>query len=152
MPFVDPKDKATITVDALPGVAFEHGVSRFSESEDPQNRAMRTEVDLPNPDGRLREGMYGQATILLEPASAKAVTVPSSSLAKLSGSGAGEVFVVRDGKAKKLSVRIGMDNGNTVEVLTGLTPDDQVIARYNGALADGMAVTTEAAKLAQPAR
>jgi multidrug efflux pump subunit AcrA (membrane-fusion protein) len=57
--------------------------------------------------------------------------------------------VVRDGKVHKVEVRIGLDNGNMAEVLSGLTADDQVVVRYNGALADGMSVTTEAAKLAQ---
>jgi RND family efflux transporter MFP subunit len=148
-PFVTKGDKATITVYGLEGRKFEGDVSRFSESEDAQDRAMRTEVDLPNNDGKLREGMYGLATILLEPASAKAVTVPSSSLLKQSGTGAGEVYVVRDGKAHKTAVQIGKDNGNEAEVDTGLSTADVVIARYNGALADGTVVTAEPAKLVQ---
>ncbi len=113
---------------------------------------MRTEVDLENKDGKLREGMYGTVTILLEAASPKAVTVPSSSLLKQSSAGDGQVYVVRGGKALKVDVRIGLDNGNMAEVLTGLTADDQVIVRYNGALSDGMSVTTEVAKLAQATR
>jgi hypothetical protein len=104
---------------------------------------MRTEVDLPNPDGKLREGMYGEATLLLEPASPKAVTVPSSSLLKLSAGGEGQVYAVRDGKAHKIGVRIGMDNGSETEVVAGLTPDDLVVIRYNGALAEGTAVAPE---------
>ncbi len=146
VPFVDKGDTAIIVVDALPGRQFPGPISRFSESEDPANRAMRTEVDLPNPDGKLREGMYGQATILLEPAPPKAVRVPSSSLLKLSAGGEGEVYVVRDGKAHKVSVHIGMDNGNEAEILSGLSPDDLVIIRYNGALADGTPVVPEEVK------
>ena len=149
VPFTDKGDMVTIVLDALPGREFRAPISRFSESESPQDRNMRTEVDLENPDGKLREGMYGRVTMLLEPASPKAVTVPSSSLIKQSSAGDGEVYVVRDGKAHKVSVRIGMDNGNEAEVLQGLSADDQVVVRYNGALADGMPVMTESAKLAQ---
>jgi RND family efflux transporter MFP subunit len=156
VPFVDRNDQATIVVDALPGRQFHAPISRFSESEDPANRAMRTEVDLPNPDGKLREGMYGQATILLEPAPPKAVRVPSSSLLRLSAGGEGEVYVVRDGKAHKVTVHIGMDNGNEAEILAGLTPDDLVIVRYNGALSEGTPVVPEEIKPksgpAQPAK
>ncbi len=158
VPLVDRGDKATIVVAALPGRKFEGKVSRFSESEDPANRAMRTEVDLPNPDGKLREGMYGTATILLEPASPNAFMVPSSSLLKLSGNGEGQVFVVRDGKAHKVSVRIGLDNGNEAEILDGLSPDEVVITRYNGNLTEDTPVVAEEikptagpAKAAQPA-
>lgn len=149
VPYTDKGDMATIVLDALPGREFRAPISRFSESESPQDRNMRTEVDLENKDGKLREGMYGRVTILLEPASPKAVTVPSSSLLKESSSGDGEVYVVRDGKAHAVRVRVGMDNGNEAEVLQGLSPADQVVVRYNGALADGMAVTAESAKLAQ---
>lgn len=149
VPFTDKGDKATVVLDALPGRAFPGAISRFSESENPQDRNMRTEVDLENKDGKLREGMYGRVTILLDPASPRAVTVPSSSLLKQSSAGDGQVYVVRDGKAHKVDVRVGMDNGNEVEVLQGLSAADQIIVRYNGALADGMPVTTESAKLAQ---
>jgi multidrug efflux pump subunit AcrA (membrane-fusion protein) len=110
---------------------------------------MRTEVDLENKDDTLREGMYGRATLLLEPAAPGSVTVPSSSLLKQSSIGDGEVYVVRDGKARAVPVKIGMDNGNEAEVVKGLSTADQVVVRYNGALTDGMPVTTEAAKLAQ---
>ncbi len=151
VPFTDKQDKATIVLDALPGRDFHGAVSRFSESENPADRNMRTEVDLPNKDGKLREGMYGKVTILLEPAAAGSVTVPSSSLIRESNAGEGQVYVVRDGKAHKVDVRIGMDNGNETEVVKGLSATDQVIVRYNGALTDGAPVTAESAKLAQAA-
>ena len=149
VPFTDKGDKATVVLDALPGREFHGAISRFSESENPSDRNMRTEVDLENKDAKLREGMYGRVTILLDPASPTAVTVPSSSLLKQSNAGDGQIYVVRGGKVHKVNVRIGMDNGNEAEVLTGLTADDQVVVRYNGALADGMPVATEPAKLAQ---
>lgn len=149
VPFTDKGDKAIIVLDALPGREFPGAVSRYSESENPQDRNMRTEVDLENRDGTLREGMYGRVTILLEPAAPGSVTVPSSSLLKQSSIGDGEVYVVRGGKARAVPVKIGMDNGNEAEVVKGLAASDEVIVRYNGALSDGMPVTTEAAKLAK---
>jgi RND family efflux transporter MFP subunit len=149
VPFTNKGDKATIVVDALPGREFPGVVSRFSESENPQDRNMRTEVDLENRDDTLRQGMYGQATLLLEPAAPGSVTVPSSSLLKQSSIGDGEVFVVRDGKAHKVAVKIGMDNGNEAEIVKGLSPEDAVVSKYNGALAEGTPVITESAKLVQ---
>ncbi len=52
-------------------------VARLGKSEDPTTRTMRAEVDLPNPDGLLVEGMYGRATIELQPPTEN-LTVPAA--------------------------------------------------------------------------
>jgi multidrug efflux pump subunit AcrA (membrane-fusion protein) len=110
---------------------------------------MRTEVDLPNTDGQLREGMYGRVTVILQPASPNSVTIPSSGLLSQTGKGEGSVFVVRDGKAHKVEVHVGHDNGVDTEILSGLTPDDQVITSYNGTLTEGTPVKAELRKVVQ---
>ena len=110
---------------------------------------MRTEIDLPNPDGKLREGMYGSVTIDLEAAAPKSVTIPSSGLLGQTGKGDGSVYVVRDGKASKVEVRVGNDNGVETEILSGLTLDDQVITTYNGSLTEGTPVKAEVRKVAR---
>src|SRR5262249_15012172 len=55
----------------------------------------------------------------------------------------GTIYVVRDGKAHRVAVRVGRDTGVDAEILEGLSPDDQVIVRYNGSLAEGVAVQSE---------
>ncbi|WP_435010515.1 efflux RND transporter periplasmic adaptor subunit [Tundrisphaera lichenicola] len=149
VPFVNKGDKAVLQIVALPGQTFTGVVSRYSETEDPESRNMRTEVDLPNPDGKLNEGMYGRITVTLQAASPGSVTIPSSGLTKQSGTGEGAVFVVRDGKAHEVPVKVGNDNGIETEILSGLSTDDQVITRYNGSLGDGTPVHPETKKLAQ---
>ena len=149
VPFVNKDDKAVLQIVALPGQAFTGVISRFSETEDPSSRNMRTEVDLPNPNGKLREGMYGRVTVILNPAAPNSVTIPSSGLTNQNGAGEGSVFVVKDGKARKVDVHVGNDNGVETEILTGLTHEDQVITTYNGSLADGTSVKAEEKKVAQ---
>jgi len=149
VPFVNRGDAAVFRVVALPGEVFRGVVSRFAETEDPESRNMRTEIDLPNPAGRLREGMYGRATIVLQAAAPGSVTIPSSGLTRQDQKGEGSVYVVRDGKARKVGVRVGSDSGVEAEILDGLSVDDPVIVRYNGALADGTPVTAEPAHVAQ---
>jgi HlyD family secretion protein len=148
VPYTDVGDEAEIRLDALPGEVFKGKVSRFSETEDPQSRTMRTEIDLPNPDGRLREGMYGIATIILQDNSSN-LTVPAAAVTGRSESGSkASVYIVRDGKAHKTPVTIGADDGIRVEVLTGLKVDAAVI-RDSGMASDGMAVVvTEPSKVA----
>jgi RND family efflux transporter MFP subunit len=140
VPFVDKGDQARLQIVALPGQTFTGTVSRFSWTEDPSSRNMRTEIDLPNPDGKLREGMYGRVTLILQAPAASSVTIRSSGLLGQTGTGAGSVYVVRDGKAHKVNVQVGNDNGVETEILSGLTINDQVITSYNGSLEEGTPV------------
>ena len=151
VPYLNRGDAATFQVVALPGRTFGGVVTRYAESEDPQSRNMRTEVDLENPDDLLREGMYGRMTVTLQGATTGAMTIPSSGLVSQSSKGVGSVFVVRDGKAHKLDVQVTKDNGVEAEVLGGLTPEDQVITRYIGTIGEGTAVLAESAPAATAA-
>lgn len=149
VPYTNPGDVATIEIDALPNHPFPGKVSRLADSEDPQTRTMRTEVDLENKEGILRDGMYGKVTIVLQEAS-KNLTVPSSAVHVDSNGehAAGEgnhraklyLWVVRGGKAHKQSVQVGTDNGISAEILTGLKPDDEVVVDSRTALNDGAPV------------
>ena len=130
---------ATVQIDALPGETFQGSISRTAESEDPQSRTMRVEVDLPNPTGKLRPGMYGQVTIDLH-TDRSAVVLPVSCLVGAQKEGKGNVFVVRDGKARLTSVTLGSNDGIHVEILEGLAPSDEVVSGPLGALADGVPV------------
>ena len=147
VPFCNPGDPATVRVDALRGRTFKGTVSRMADSEDLKNRTMRVEVDLPNPDGILRDGMYGRGIIELEPPS-KNLTVPSTCLIEKNDKGEGAVFAVRDGKVKKLRVRVGKDNGVRVEILSGLTESDALVAQITPAITEGLEVKPEPAAAA----
>ncbi len=149
VPLLNKGDKASLQIVALPGVTFTGVISRFSESEDPESRNMRTEVDLPNPDDTLHEGMFGRVTVVLQAASAQSVTIPSSALLGQTGKGEGTVYVVKDGKAHKVVVQVGNDNGIVTEVLKGLSPEDLVITSYNGSIEEGTPVKGELKKAAQ---
>ena len=134
-PYVDRGDPAVVRIDALGGEQFKGKVMRYAEIEDPANRTMRTEIDLPNPTGRLRMGMYGAVSILLEPPT-DFLTIPSKALHEVEA-GAGFVYSAHAGRAHKRRIRIGRDDGILVEVIEGLTLDDQVIVGYTGSLQDG---------------
>ena len=102
VPFVDRGDPAYVHVDALPGREFEAVVSRYSESEDPGDRTMHTEVDLDNSDAKLQVGMYGGVRLVLQQPESEALTLPASSLIERDGKGNGAVYVVRDGKINQV--------------------------------------------------
>jgi len=143
VPFLNRGDAATFQVVALPGQTFHGVVSRYSETEDAESRNMRTEVDLPNLDDKLREGMYGRMTVTLQQAVAGSLTIPSTSLISQSGKGVGTLYVVRDGKARKVDVQVTKDNGVEAEILGGVAPKDEVITHYIGSINDGTAVVAD---------
>src|SRR5271157_2727390 len=145
VPFCNVGDPASVKIDALGGRVFKGKVSRMADSEDLKDRTMRVEIDLPNDQGLLRDGMYGRAVIELEPPS-KNLTIPSTCLIEQDSHGDGAVFVVRDGKVTRVKIRVGKDSGLRVEVLSGLREDDQVIAQITPSITAGTIVTAEPAK------
>lgn len=142
VPLLDRGDEAVVRIDALRGEEFRGEVARFSEYEDPANRTMRAEIDLPNPTGRLREGMYGAVTILLQPPTDH-LTIPSGALHERTEQGEGTVFVVHGHTANETSVRVSRDDGIRAEVIEGLDEDDSVVVSYSGSLEDGEPVDAE---------
>ncbi|HWB08687.1 MAG TPA: efflux RND transporter periplasmic adaptor subunit [Pirellulales bacterium] len=136
VPYLDRGDEAVVRIDALQGEEFRGKIDRFAEFEDPANRTMRAEIDLPNPTGRLREGMYGAVTILLEEPTNR-LTIPSGALHEHTSEGEGTVYVVHGHVANETHIRVGRDDGLRAEVIEGLDEDDQVVVSYSGSLEDG---------------
>src|SRR5262249_14729183 len=66
IPYTDVGDEATVEIDAMPGKVFKATIARIASSEDAQTRLMRVEIDLPNPTGKICQGMYGKVTIVLD--------------------------------------------------------------------------------------
>lgn len=137
VPFVKKGNPVTLIVDALPGKVFEGTATRFATALDPKTRTMRTEIDIPNRSGELRPGMYGRVKLTLE-RRANVLTVPASALIaegnKLS------IFTVVDGKARRVEVQTGFDDGTRVEITKGLTGNEPVITTGKSAVKDGMPV------------
>lgn len=147
VPYVHKGAPAVVEIDALPEAgAIRSGdgrtvaVSRWATAEDPASRTMRTEIDVPNPDGKLAHGMYGRVTLTLSPGTPNAVRVPSAALVGKAEGGRGSVRVVRGDTARLVPVRYATDNGIEVEIVSGLTAADDVIVRASGPVEDGTAV------------
>jgi multidrug efflux pump subunit AcrA (membrane-fusion protein) len=101
---------------------------------------MRTEVDVPNPDDKLRHGMYGRVSLTLSEGTPNAVRVPSGALSGKAEGGRGTARVVRGGRVHLVPVRYATDNGVEAEVVSGLSPGDQVVVRATGPLEEGTPV------------
>jgi RND family efflux transporter MFP subunit len=135
--WVDVGDPAVVAFDALPGQSFESTVARLSGAIDPGTRTMLVEIDLPNDQGRIRPGFYGQTRIALE-ARERALALPTSSVRL--GDGAVHVLVVDGGTARRTNVVTGLNAGGWTEIVSGLSGNERVIAAPPASLADGAPV------------
>jgi RND family efflux transporter MFP subunit len=125
-------DAALVRVESLQGRQFKGTVTRSSGSLNPQNRTLRTEIDLPNPAGPdgerpLKPGMFVNATII---AQRKNVwTLPAPAVAAQ-----GEqafCYRVEDGKALRTPIQVGLRGSDRVEVVKKqtkpVTPVEEVV-------------------------
>lgn len=129
-----------VTLEEMPGKAFTASVTRFAQALDENTKTMLAEIDIKNPDGELRPGMYVAAKMGVETRT-NALLVPMEALmVEKAGS---SVFLVEQGKAKKLPVKTGFSDGKTVEVLDGLKEGEPVIVIGKQQLANGQPVNAK---------
>lgn len=139
VPHVHKGDLCQIQFDAFPKQTFKGPIARIAATEDSATRTMAVEIDLPNPDGLIRDHMYGRVFVALEEAT-NAQTIPSTCIIGDATDGKAKVYVVRNGKLQLKAIEIGRDTGVELEVLAGLSADDQVVARPANGLSEGIEV------------
>jgi membrane fusion protein (multidrug efflux system) len=143
VPFIKNGLPVKVTVEELPGRVFEGGVTRYANALDDATKTMLAEIELPNPSGQLRPGMYATLRIVVE-SKPDALVVPTEALVveKTRNS----VFTVADGKARRVTVKVGFNEAGWAEILDGVKSGDPVILVGKQVLADGQAVNVSEAK------
>lgn len=127
----------SLTVDAAPGLRFEGSIARISPVIDPGSGTFRVTCEFRDESGQLKPGMFGRINVVYAER-ADALTVTREAL--IEGDGATSVFVIRDGKAERVPVTLGLLNGGLVEVLDGIEEGDQVVTTGKVTLRDGVKV------------
>lgn len=112
--------RVTVRVPGLGGREYTEAVTRTSWALDPRTRTLRAAIDLKNPDAELRPGMYVTATLKVQ--LPPAWTLPAGAVVKYGE--ATYCYLVKDGKASRLAVRTGYNDGKRVEVLQKQAGDD----------------------------
>jgi len=142
-------ESAPLTLDEFPGETFRGTIVRNTSSIDLASRTLLVEVDIENPAGRLLPGAYVFVHLKL-PDATHSVTIPANALIfRKEGL---QVALVRDGKARLVSVKINHDYGNSVEIVSGLQPTDAVIVDPSDSLIDGTPVRVNNNSAGGPAR
>ena len=135
---VRPGVAAEIELTSLPGQRFGAKVARTADAIDPATRTLRTEIDVPNRDGKLYPGSYAQVHFGVKTATMR-LSVPVNALL-FRAEGTRAAVVGADGKVHLKPVVIGRDYGTDVEVLGGLDPSDSVILNPSDSLEEGQPV------------
>ena len=133
-------DGASTSMDLteLPGKKFSGRVTRTSNAIDPVSRTLLVEVDVPNPSGKLLPGAYANIHFKV-PRGAVPLVLPNSSI--LFQAAGPQVAIVDLGNRIELrKVTLGRDFGDTVEILSGVTSKDAIVANPPDSLTSGMQV------------
>lgn len=140
IPLVKIGQKAELRAEAYPDHLFEGTVTRIVQALNRATRTMTVEIDLPNRDRRLKGGMFARVDVMVG-THRQALQIPIDAVSRLEDTQ--YVYVVREGKARRVDVEIGALSGNRVEIAKGLTGDERVIVAGKDLVHDGTPVQTQ---------
>jgi len=130
--------RANLSLSELGGQKFPGNVARTADAIDPATRTLVTEVDVPNPDGRLLPGSYGELHFKLAVNVAKLIVPVNTMLFRKEGPRL--AVVGTDDKVQLRPIVIGRDYGTTLEILGGITVEDRIIINPADSIMEGQSV------------
>jgi RND family efflux transporter MFP subunit len=141
------KSEGRVRIQGLRGMEFKGLVKRTSWALNPEARTLRIEIELRNPKGTIRPGMYATATIDVE--LVNATVIPMSALSYRDEQAF--CFIAEDGKAVEYEVQLGRTDGESMELLQKrktvgnhiwepIKGTEGVIVKRDGAIVDGQKV------------
>ena len=138
VPQLRPGMPAQVEVEGLASRRFEGRVERINPSTEPGTRTINAYVSLPNEHALLRAGMFARVTLT----TSADVELPALPVAAVRNeNGANYVWTITGGKIERRLVELGRrdERAQLVEVLSGVSPDDVVLATKFDNLKDGLA-------------
>lgn len=128
------------TTPVWPGEEFLGIVSAVNTRVDPVTRTIAVLADLPNPDTRLKPGMFMTVGLQLQNRS-NVVLIPEEALVPIGDRQF--VFTIVDSKVERRLVQIGARMGGRVEIASGLSAGDLVVTRGTQKVREGLPVKAE---------
>ena len=123
----------------MPGVEFVGNIARNSDSLSAQTRTLQVEVDIDNRNHALRPGLYVNVHMDV-PRVVPVVAIPSEAL--IFDQQGMRVALVEDGHIRMQPIKLGTDDGTSLEVVEGLKGGESVVLNPFVDIADGQAVRT----------
>src|SRR5689334_18445933 len=143
-----PHQEVAIKTDAFPNESFKGRIFALEPGVDEKTRTILSRALIPNPQNKLRAGMFARVNVLLE-TRPNSILVPEQAIWPQGR----DTFVYRvvDGKATLTKIELGVRRPGEVEVVSGLSPKDMVITDGQMKVKDGAPVTVMPAKPPAPA-
>ncbi|HYP54467.1 MAG TPA: efflux RND transporter periplasmic adaptor subunit [Pyrinomonadaceae bacterium] len=141
-PHLTPGMGVSLEVDAFRDRKFAGSVSAVNPAIDPASRSATVEALVQNPDNALRSGMFATARIARQGGS-RAVYVPRAAVLNDPNTQSYRVFVVEGDTARLRVVQIGTEEGDRVQILSGVEPDEVVATNNLQQLFEGARVRVE---------
>jgi RND family efflux transporter MFP subunit len=131
---VPSRTQVRLVTDALPGEEIRGTVFMIGVDADPLTRTVKLETRIPNPEGKLKSGMFVRMMVDLEIRE----NVPVAPDTALVRQGAHVfVYVVKESRVERRKVILGIAEGGRHEVLEGLKPGEAVMVRGQQLIKDG---------------
>ncbi len=125
---------------SLTGGNYSGVVTAVSPVVDVQSNTRNIQINVSNSQGQLKENQAVSVSITTENHPA-AITVPLQALVPDPDNPTGRmVYVVKDGKMERKKVQVGIQQNDNVEILSGLTGNETVVAKGAYGFADGTAI------------
>ena len=134
-----PGQDVEVSVGAYRDDIFGGTITAVAPQIDVAGHSVTLRARLPNPDLKLRPGLFAQVSVTLE-VKPDALVVPEQAIWPIGNDKT--VFVVEDGKAVQKVVVLGQRQPGLVEIVSGLSPGDEVITAGQMKIFDGAAVST----------
>lgn len=118
-----------VSTAAYPGRTFPGTIVYVGDILDPESRTVRARVEIPNPDGALKPGMFARAVIQIPTGDGAAVVaVPRGAVQNVEGRTVVWVPGVELGEFRTQPVEVGDGlDGGRVAILSGLEPGDRIV-------------------------
>jgi len=139
---VKPGVPVQLSLDALPGTRLEGRVARVEPLVDERSRSFRAVVEIPGQPG-LVGGLFGRATVRVGEIAGALVVPPAALVREGADPTAANAFVVRQGKAEKADVVLGVEAPDGIQVTKGLAAGDVVVLDPPTTLASGAPVDVQ---------
>lgn len=131
--------QVAVSVGSYPGETFAGTISAVAPQVDVAGHSVTLRAELPNPDLRLRPGLFAQVDVTLAERP-DALLVPEQAIWPIGNDKT--VFVVEDGKAVQKRVTLGQRQPGQVEIASGIEPGSEVVTAGQMKIFDGAAVRT----------
>lgn len=143
---VKPGQTVRFEVDSFAGQRFQGTVGRMAPALVEASRSVRVRIEVPNPGGRLKAGMFTRGEIVTGTRRDALLLRASAVLRNSADPRRASVVVIENDVAHRREIELGAEQDGRLEVVRGLQATESVLADPSMAPADGNRVKPVALK------